>query len=267
MAVLMASIGAAIVVYGSKNSFPITEDPDESIIDEEDMTSSSQPKAPLIGNLLTLLASVIYAFYQVGYKEYAALENEPEPILDDYERLPTTVLSYESSEHTTSASPIASIVSIPQTVSAESDKRAVYPPPFGFHPDFLISAVGVSTFCVLWILLPILHYTDVETFRLPPDLWTYSCIAVVGATGIMFNASFMVRSFTLLIGRPDKDNSSQILLGVWGPIVTSVGNLLTIVLVLISDMVLVGVTASLTFWRLLGSGMIICSFAILAYDT
>ncbi|KAG1749969.1 uncharacterized protein EDB91DRAFT_1327374 [Suillus paluster] len=55
-----------------------------------------------------------------------------------------------------------------------------------------------------------------------------------------------------------------ILLGVWGPIVTSVGSLLTIVLTLISDLMLGSV--GLTAWGLLGAGMIIGAFAVLAYD-
>lgn len=45
---------------------------------------------------------------------------------------------------------------------------------------------------------------------------------------------------------------------------TSVGNLLTIVLTLISDLIFG--TVALTFGGLLGAGMIICAFGILAYD-
>ena len=59
----------------------------------------------------------------------------------------------------------------------------------------------------------------------------------------------------------------QVLLGVWGPIVTSVGNLLTIVLVLMSDSIFGNAVDTLTKWSLLGSGMIVCAFAVLAYDT
>ena len=59
---------------------------------------------------------------------------------------------------------------------------------------------------------------------------------------------------------------SQILLGLWGPIVTSVGNLLTIVLVFISDIVFGGAVQTITVWSLLGSGGIIAAFGVLAYD-
>lgn len=57
----------------------------------------------------------------------------------------------------------------------------------------------------------------------------------------------------------------QILLGVWGPIVTSVGSLLTIVLVLISD-VLLGALETLTLWGVTGSAMIVIAFGVLAHD-
>ena len=44
----------------------------------------------------------------------------------------------------------------------------------------------------------------------------------------------------------------------------SVGSLLTIVLTLISDLSFG--TVGLTFWGLLGAGMILCAFGILVYD-
>ena len=56
------------------------------------------------------------------------------------------------------------------------------------------------------------------------------------------------------------------MLGVWGPIVTSVGSLLTIVLVFVSDALLGGAVEKVTFWSILGCGSIIAAFAILAYD-
>ena len=60
---------------------------------------------------------------------------------------------------------------------------------------------------------------------------------------------------------------SQILLGAWGPIVTSVGNLVTIVLVVLSDVVLGHAADALTVWSVTGSAMVVCAFAVLAHDT
>jgi len=56
------------------------------------------------------------------------------------------------------------------------------------------------------------------------------------------------------------------LLGLWGPVITSVGSLLTIILVLLSDVLFVEGVAILTFWNLSGSLMIVGGFAILANE-
>jgi hypothetical protein len=58
----------------------------------------------------------------------------------------------------------------------------------------------------------------------------------------------------------------QILLGIWGPIVVSVGNLLTIVLVLLSDITVGQGIDVITPWNLAGSGGIIVAFGILVCD-
>ena len=59
---------------------------------------------------------------------------------------------------------------------------------------------------------------------------------------------------------------SQALLGIWGPIVVSVGNLLTIVLVLLSDITVGQGVEVITRWNLAGSGAIVAAFGILVYD-
>lgn len=170
----MASIGAAIVVYGNSDSSS-TEG------GEEGAPLTMQPTAPLLGCLLTLVASIGYAFYQVFYKEYAALDNDAEKLAEDYQRLPTS--SSEDPYTSISPSPLQDPIHF---------KNTVYPPPFGLHPNFLLSSIGVCTICVLWTLLPILHYSNVESFRLPPDVHTVIAIAGVAVSGLTFNACFMV---------------------------------------------------------------------------
>jgi hypothetical protein len=56
------------------------------------------------------------------------------------------------------------------------------------------------------------------------------------------------------------------LLGVWGPIIVSVGNLLTIVLVFLSDVFFGAGIKSVTLWSSIGSSVIVAAFAVLAYD-
>lgn len=55
-------------------------------------------------------------------------------------------------------------------------------------------------------------------------------------------------------------------MAIWGPVLVSVGNLLTIVLVLISDVFLGGATDTITVWSLMGAGVIVAAFGVLAYD-
>ncbi|KAF8905564.1 hypothetical protein CPB84DRAFT_1771726 [Gymnopilus junonius] len=225
LAVVLATLGTVAVVYGGSTA-PVDKEPSKSGIS----TTTSlgfRPSAPLIGNLLTLLASFGYGLYQVLYKIYAALPSDPEVAADiAYEQIP------DEDDNTISVDP----------------HEAVYPPPFGFHPNLLTSLMGLCTFLVLWIPIPFLHWSGKEPFRLPPNLLTVLSISGIALSGVIFNAGFMV------------------LLGVWGPIIVSVGNLLTIVLVLISDVLFGAGIEVVTFWSLLGSGVIVLAFGVLAYD-
>jgi len=224
IAVSLATLGTIVVLYGGS-----TSQVDKSIsVDKRAL--SMIPRAPLIGDLLTLMASVGYGLYQVLYKKYAALPSDPE-LASERHYVPIPIQEGTSSE-----------------TSFESSELAdAYPPPFGFHPNMLTSAMGLCTFIVLWVPIPIFHYLGIEPFLLPTDAITYLSIAGIALSGVVFNAGFMI------------------LLGVWGPIITSVGNLLTIVLVLFSD-ILLGRGAVLTIWSLAGSGVIVAAFGILAYD-
>lgn len=47
---------------------------------------------------------------------------------------------------------------------------------------------------------------------------------------------------------------------------TSIGNLLTIVLVFFSDIIFGGAVETITVWGMLGCGAIVSAFGILAYD-
>ncbi|KAG5639228.1 hypothetical protein H0H81_005302 [Sphagnurus paluster] len=160
-----------------------------------------KPSAPLMGDLLTLVASIGYGLYQVLYKKYAVLSTDLEI----------------SSEGFYDHIPVDDPPHYDATPNAIDHRATVHPSPFGLHANLLTTCMGLSTFALLWIPLPFLHYYGIETFRLPPNITTILAIAGIALSGVVFNAGFMV------------------LLGVWGPIITSVGNLLTIVLVFISD--------------------------------
>jgi drug/metabolite transporter (DMT)-like permease len=128
-----------------------------------------------VGDVLTLIASVGYALYQVLYKKYAALPSDPE-------------LASETA--------YAQVPSGDELYGMRDDLEtgdAVYPPPFGLHPNMLTSIVGFFTLTLLWVPIPILHYLGVERFVLPPTSGVTFAIAGIALSGVLFNAGFMVR--------------------------------------------------------------------------
>ncbi|KAF8078643.1 hypothetical protein FPV67DRAFT_1557902 [Lyophyllum atratum] len=232
LAVLLATCGVVAVVYGGS-----TSDAGKPKVEQasRDITLPSiRPSAPLIGDLLTLVASIGYGLYQVLYKKYAALPTDPEVVSERlYDHIPsddTSVTEYGAPS------------------DATGHGNAIYPPPFGLHANLLTSCIGLLTFTILWLPVPFLHLFGGEPFILPPDAKTTLAIAGIALSGVVFNAGFMV------------------LLGVWGPIITSVGNLLTIVLVFVSDMVFGTGLENVTLWSLIGCSVIVAAFSVLAYD-
>lgn len=226
-AVCLATAGVLTIVYGDSRSSATTAALARGV-------TIAQTPAPLFGDIITLVASVIYGLYQVLYKKYAALSSDLELAAEptQYTHIPTSADQVNDEEIV--SSPLATCYEVTHSL------------PFGLHPNFLTASIGVCTLFVLWIPLIMLHYYGIEEFALPSNMTTFFAIAGICATGVIFNAGFMI------------------LLGVWGPIVTSVGSLLTIVLTLISDLMLgsVGLTAG----GLLGAGMIVGAFAVLAFD-
>ncbi|KAI0361572.1 hypothetical protein OH77DRAFT_1469355 [Trametes cingulata] len=232
--VTIATAGVLAVVYGGST---VNGDTSDAVRDPSAEADSHRARgAPLVGDLLTLVASMIYAAYQVLYKIYVALPNDPEVLADTlYSPLSLEDSSVEDLENTGEE---------PLLVAED----IIHPLPFGLYPNFWTSAIGLCTLLALWIPVPILDAFDIEPFEMPRTALTYGVIAGIALTGAIFNAGFMV------------------LLGAWGPIVTSVGSLLTIVLVFVSDAIFGGAVETVTIWSLLGCGSIVAAFAILAYD-
>lgn len=160
-----------IVVYAGSTSAPTSK----TLPETSKVLKVPGPTAPLIGDLLTLVASLIYAVYQVMYKKYAALPSDPELVSEGlYEPLAEADDEIESHD------------------SRTKDIPAAQPPPFGFHPNFLTSAIGVCTCLVLWIFIPILHYLELESFAMPNRQATVLGIAAIAFSGVIFNSGFMV---------------------------------------------------------------------------
>lgn len=168
-AVLLATAGVLTILYAGSMPSAVSHD-----------VVVTRTAAPFIGDILTLVASVLYGLYQVLYKKYAALPSDSE-------------LAAESVHYT----------HIPASVEEVVDEETLSPPhlaskeivnslPFGLHPNFLTTSIGLCTLCVLWIPLPILHYSGVEEFALPSNMVTVAAITGICATGVIFNAGFMV---------------------------------------------------------------------------
>lgn len=118
--------------------------------------------------------------------------------------------------------------------------------PVGLHSNFLVSAIGLATFLLLWFPLPILNMTGMEKFELPSTAYLWGIVAVVAVCGAIYNAGLMM------------------LIGLWGPTTSSVANLLTIGLVAIADALWMGRAPDLQ--TVLGAGMICAGFAVLLYE-
>lgn len=171
-AVILATVGAAAVIYGGSNS----PRQDQSTASER---SSSLPSAPLIGDLLTLCASVGYGLYQVLYNVYVSLPSDAEVESGQY-YTPVIDSDDHDTEDASSANPLL------------TDSDVVYPPPFALYPNLLTSAIGLYTLLILWIPLVILHILDVVPLVLPPDNATGLLIAAISLSGAVFNSGFMV---------------------------------------------------------------------------
>jgi drug/metabolite transporter (DMT)-like permease len=167
-AVFLATAGVLIIVYaGSTPSVTQSE-------------VATRTPAPFVGDLLTLVASVVYGLYQVLYKKYVALPSNSELAAGSvrYTHIPTSV-EQAIDEETLSPPLLAS-------------NEIAFSLPFGLHPNFLTTCIGVCTLFVLWIPIPILHYYGIEEFALPSNMVTVAAIAGICAAGVVFNAGFMV---------------------------------------------------------------------------
>jgi drug/metabolite transporter (DMT)-like permease len=108
------------------------------------------------------------------------------------------------------------------------------------------SLIGSFTLLVLWIPLPILHWTGLEKFELPQGeaAWLLAISVLANAT---FSGSFLV------------------LISLTSPVLSSVAALLTIFLVAIVDWLWTGVPLSPA--AIIGGLLIIAAFLLLSYST
>ncbi|KAJ3969463.1 hypothetical protein EV361DRAFT_920825 [Lentinula raphanica] len=154
-AVVLATVGVVLVVYGG------------NIDSGNDGLHPTRHHTRLVGDLLALLASILYAVYQLFYDAFIEPPLNPLPILGT---LPTSE-------------------SIPLV---QEYKDAIYPPPYGLESSFWTSMIGLCTMSLLWIAFPVLQSLGVEKFSLPDD--SVVVLAILGAalSGAMFMTGTMI---------------------------------------------------------------------------
>ncbi len=126
-------------------------------------------------------------------------------------------------------------------------------PPEGTSPDRSVvfantfaGMVGTFTLCVLWIPLPILHWTGVEKFELPRGQ-AAGLLAISTLSNAIFSGSFLV------------------LMSLTSPVLSSVAALLTIFLVAITDWMITGKPLSVA--AITGGSLIMVAFLMLSWAT
>ena len=111
------------------------------------------------------------------------------------------------------------------------------------------SMIGCFTLAVLWIPLPILHYTGLEPFELPSGEAAWM-LAISVLANVIFSGSFLI------------------LISLTSPVLSSVAALLTIFLVALLDQLLPPPLYSpLTPATLLGGVLIVAAFVVLSWAT
>jgi len=217
-AVLLATLGVLAVVYGGSRGVNGLED-----IQKRSSSAPEPPKAPLIGDLLTLVASIGYGLYQVLYKRYAALPFDPKLVGEDH-YTPASQIEDTGFEEIEGSwirtgftdTRISELFSSFRTIS-ELDHLSHW-------ILYMYSLSGSS------LSLSILRRRKVQSpYRLTycalhcryRSVWCFIQCRIHGTHHITFGRRRLIIAL---------DSIRHL-----GPITTSVGNLLTIVLVLLSD--------------------------------
>lgn len=248
-AVGIACIGVIMVVYSGKD-----EDTDGT------PSNGTVPTAPLAGILFTLLASVLYALVQVLYKKYISLPPTPTGAsthdsspLATYRRLSTGTGEPDEAVDNDADHHHYSNGATPQPEDAEDDPSEIEPEynpaaslPFGLYANFITSLIGVGTLFFLWPLLLLSSGQNSAPSPSGSNFDLISSILVLACSGLVFNTTYLI------------------LLSIWGPVLISVGNLLTIILMLLVEVTIMNAPLP-NLKAILGCSMIAGGFGVLLW--
>ncbi|KAK4046068.1 hypothetical protein OIV83_006373 [Microbotryomycetes sp. JL201] len=247
VSVVIAIAGVFVIAYG--DAWVSSKPEGGEQVEKRDHASR------LIGNLLAFGGSVSYAWYEVWYKMNVSLPDPEDDEADDLDDEDEATEANALLDNNGTEDDDSSDAPLPSPVSATSSSRMriSMPPPesllnpspdiFLLYSNTFTSLIGLTTLLLFWIPIPIFHWIGWEEFELPPASAWLLILGIV-LSGVVFNGGFMV------------------LLSVWGPVVASVGNLCTLVLVAIAD-TFVPNSPPLSLSSILGSALIVASFAML----
>ncbi|KIO25813.1 hypothetical protein M407DRAFT_24868 [Tulasnella calospora MUT 4182] len=240
LAVSMASVGVAAVVYGGNSQ---TQQPTSPSKFSNGLTSSSE--LVLLGDALALVSALSTASWAVWYDRSIALpegsgSRPPSPQCSDH-------IDGAHAEYR----PLRTDDELTRLTGATEPTST--PPsslPFGLHANFFSWTTGMITFFVLWIPLFLINIMKLgPPVELPPNPKVWLCVGFICVMSMTYNAGALI------------------LLYMWGPVLIAVASLLTIVLVLAGDALFGKGMQTITFETLLGSTMIVGAFGLLARDS
>ncbi|KAI9250901.1 hypothetical protein BDA99DRAFT_522178 [Phascolomyces articulosus] len=121
-------------------------------------------------------------------------------------------------------------------------KYATPPRPTVLFANAVTTGIGITTFLLLWIPIPIFHWIGHETFE-APDLRTFTYMLGIASMSVVYNATFMC------------------VIALVNPVFAAVGVMLTVPAVAITDVFVTGIMTPPS--TIVGSILILIGFYIL----
>ncbi|KAG9046262.1 hypothetical protein FS837_004759 [Tulasnella sp. UAMH 9824] len=242
LAVSMASLGVAAVVYGGSSQTQLTTTPSNS---RNGSTSSATSNSVLLGDALALVSALGTAAWAVWYDRSIAL---PE---DEFSRPPSPQPSDNIDGPHAQYQPLRTDDEPTRLTGGTAlTSSPPYSLPFGLHANFFSWTIGMITFFIFWIPLALINIMKLgPPVELPPNPTVWLYVGFISVMSMTYNAGVLI------------------LLYMWGPVLIAVASLLTIVLVLLGDVLFGKGLQTITVGTILGSTMIIGAFGLLARDS
>ncbi|KAG9046264.1 hypothetical protein FS837_004761 [Tulasnella sp. UAMH 9824] len=241
LAVSMASVGVVGVAYGGSNQTQQTTSPPKS---GNGPTNSESLKLALLGDAFAFASALVIAIWAVWYDRTIALpegDRSCPPSPPPSNTIDGPHAEYQSLRTDDERTPLTG-----ETIPTI---KPPYSLPFGLHANFFSWTVGMITLFLFWIPLYFINIMKLgPPVELPPNsrVWLYA--GLISVLTVIYDAGNMVLFY------------------LWGPVLTAVAGLLTIVLVLVGDALFGKGMQTITAGTLLGSTMIVGAFGLLARD-